>query len=65
MVAKALAPRRGTHRIAVIEAGDGVFELSCSCGSQTWTPWGIEHAKEVARLHYVTTGTPIPANAYS
>lgn len=52
-------PRPGPHRIACIEVDDGIFEISCTCGEQTWTPWGQAHAEEVARLHCWVTGTPI------
>lgn len=53
------------HQVAIIETEcRGVFEISCRCGEQTWTPWGLEHAKEIARLHYWVTGTQVPANAW-
>ena len=50
------------HQVAIIETGcRGVFEISCRCGEQTWTPWSIEHAKEIARLHLWVVGAPIPS----
>lgn len=58
-------PSAGPHQVAVIEVGEGIFELSCRCGSQTFTPWGMEHAKARARLHYIVNGAPIPSNAWT
>ena len=57
-------PEGPVHHVAVIEAGEGIFELSCRCGAQSYTVWGLEHAKMMARGHYVRSGTPIPKNAY-
>lgn len=52
--------RNVRHNIACIESEEcpGVFEISCSCGEQTWTPWGADHAEEIAKLHLWAAGAP-------
>jgi hypothetical protein len=48
------------HLVNCIEAEvKGVFEISCSCGETTWTPWGEAHATEIAELHLWARGTPV------
>lgn len=37
----------------------GVFEIRCSCGRTSWTPWNIEHAEEIAQLHLWEMGVPV------
>jgi hypothetical protein len=45
------------HHIAVIETEcPGVMEISCTCGEQTWTPWGAAHAQEIADVHLWANG---------
>lgn len=53
-------PRNRRHNIACIESAEcpGVFEISCTCGDQTWTPWGAAHAEEIAKLHLWAAGAP-------
>jgi hypothetical protein len=50
----------GRHNIVCIEADcPGVFEITCSCGQQSWTPWGRAHAEECARVHLWAVGAPV------
>jgi hypothetical protein len=48
------------HNVVCIEQDcPGVFEIACSCGvDSSWTPWGAEHAEEIARLHLWIVGAP-------
>lgn len=48
------------HEIRLTEVGDGVFTIACSCGGQTYTAWGIEHALTKCRAHLIANGLPIP-----
>ena len=54
------AQKNVRHNIACIEDTEcpGVFEISCECGEQTWTPWGAAHAEEIAKLHLWAAGAP-------
>lgn len=51
----------GRHNIALIEDTEcpNAFEVSCSCGEQTWTPWGEDMATELAQLHLWSVGAGI------
>lgn len=41
-----------THQLTLIaQEAPGVFDVRCSCGDHTWTPWGEEHALEIAEMH--------------
>ena len=56
------------HRVIVTQGGGPgtessedprSFEVRCvTCGKTTWTPWGADHAEEIARCHLILTGTP-------
>jgi hypothetical protein len=40
------------HEILLSEtAAPGAIEIRCLCGDVTWTPWGIDHAAEIGKLH--------------
>jgi hypothetical protein len=48
------------HLIHCIEAEvRGVFEIKCSCGEVTWTPWGEASATEIAEIHLWARGVPV------
>jgi hypothetical protein len=48
------------HLVNCIEQeAHGVFEVKCSCGRTSWTPWGEAHAEEVAQLHLWQMGVPV------
>jgi hypothetical protein len=53
-------PDRGAnvHQVIVSAEGDapGVFQITCSCGARTWTPWGEDHAGVIAELHLQDMG---------
>lgn len=47
------------HLIHCIEQEcKGVFEIKCACGEVTWTPWGQDHAVEIAEIHLHARGVP-------
>ena len=63
------------HQTALIEQeAPDVFDIRCSCGEHTWTPWGMEHAHEIAEMHlwemlgqgarYLPSGTDPARNAW-
>jgi hypothetical protein len=50
-------PVGGRHNVSTIETeAPGAFEITCSCGAQTWTPWGEAHAAEITALHLWAVG---------
>lgn len=47
------------HLVNCIEQeAPGVFEIRCSCGQTSWTPWGEAHAGEIAEIHLWMVGQP-------
>lgn len=48
------------HDVEVTDHGDGIFSLTCTCGEQTYTPWGEEEAKRKARQHFWVNAIKIP-----
>lgn len=49
--------RPGPHHIALLsQEAPGVYEVVCSCGEHTWTPWGAANATEIAALHFWSVG---------
>jgi hypothetical protein len=56
----------GRHSVSLIEDTElpHAFEVSCSCGEQTWTPWGEEMATELAAMHLWEVGAPPRGKVY-
>jgi hypothetical protein len=54
------AQRRPGPHVLILDGSNqdapGVYEIRCSCGEVTWTPWGEEHAVEIAEIHRVIMG---------
>ena len=45
------------HHVDIIEQELlRAYEIRCTCGTQTWTPWGAAHAHEIAALHLWSVG---------
>lgn len=57
-------PSNIRHNVACVEGGrdpdhaemPGAFEICCTCGYNTWSPWGADHAEQVAKLHLWAVG---------
>lgn len=52
------------HEIDVIDRGNGVWELSCRCGAQVFTPWGLTQARRRAAYHLMCQGLPVPSELW-